>query len=89
MCNEFDNLYWYDCSMSTSLTLVPAYGRDYKSEATLLADWKAGMDFRIMDASCRYSGAYINQQDALNTPALREVHVRYDRLLKQAIIPLK
>lgn len=28
-----------------SLTLVPAYGRDYKSKKALMADWEAGKDF--------------------------------------------
>jgi hypothetical protein len=29
------------------MTLLPAYGRDYKSKAAVLADWNAGKDFRI------------------------------------------
>jgi hypothetical protein len=27
----------------------PAYGRDYKSQAQVKADWKAGKDFQILD----------------------------------------
>ena len=29
------------------LTLVPAYGRDYKSKKAVLADWEANIDFLI------------------------------------------
>ena len=28
-------------------TLTPAYGRDYRSEAEVIKDWKNGKDFKI------------------------------------------
>lgn len=39
-------------------TMTPAYGRDYKSRATLLADFQAGKDF-----ICQPSGQYISIRD--------------------------
>lgn len=48
--------------MST-LTLVPAYGRDYKSKASVLEDWNANKDFIIMDISSPWDGKPANKQD--------------------------
>ena len=52
---------------------VPAYGRDYKSKAAVIADWQAGKDFR-----CAVSGRYLSSRD--NVPA--QVWVRYAKLTK-------
>ena len=35
----------------TTLTLQPAYGRDYKSKAAVLADWNDNKDFRVVVTS--------------------------------------
>jgi len=53
--------------MFQSITAVPAYGRDYRSIAAVLADWNAGKDFQ--DA---VTGQYLSIRD--NVP---EVWVRY------------
>lgn len=53
---------------------VPAYGRDYKSKAEVLKDWREGKDFRDS-----LTGHYISVRDYL---CGREVWVRYDRLRK-------
>lgn len=47
------------------LTLVPVYGKDYKSAKAVKADWDAGKDFVI--ASGREFGRYINLEDAQKT----------------------
>lgn len=52
---------------------LPAYGRDYKSKAAVLADWQAGKDFR-----CAVSGRYLSVRD--NLPA--QVWIRYAKLTK-------
>jgi hypothetical protein len=52
---------------------TPAYGRDYKSKAAVLADWQAGKDFR-----CAVSGRYLSTRD--NLP--NQVWVRYSKLTK-------
>lgn len=53
-------------------TLVPAYGRDYKSKAALLADWEDGKDFRIVQ-----TGQYTSIRDDH-----AEVMFRYAKLTK-------
>ena len=61
-----------------SVTVTPAYGRDYKSKKAVLEDWDAGKDFRV--ASRNSAGAYLNKEDAKNYKL--EVWVRYDQLRK-------
>lgn len=58
------------------LTAVPAYGRDYKNQAQVLADWTAGMDFLIQDFE---ASGYINKEDK---PAEVVLNIRYSRLQK-------
>lgn len=52
---------------------VPAYGRDYKSKAAVLADWNSGKDFRS-------DQGYLNIHDAENIES--EIWVRYDNQTK-------
>jgi hypothetical protein len=62
--------------MSNPTHLVPAYGRDYSTSAAALADWKSGKDFRIMDISSEWDGAYTSCRDwARNETVL----IRYKR----------
>lgn len=44
-------------------TVVPAYGRKYKTEQEALRDWNAGKDFLIQDVSSMYDGKYISNRD--------------------------
>ena len=52
---------------------LPAYGRDYKSKASVLADWQAGKDFQ-----CAITGRYLSVRD--NLPA--QVWIRYAKITK-------
>lgn len=45
--------------MQREIHATPAYGRDYKSKAAMLADWEAGKDF--CDAM---TGQYLSKRDA-------------------------
>lgn len=54
---------------------IPAYGRDYKNQREVRADWNAGKDFQ--DAATRQ---YLNKQDAQNLGL--KVVIRYDRMMK-------
>jgi hypothetical protein len=65
------------------LVAVPAYGRDYRSKAAVLADWNADKDFQICDISSPDDGRYINRQDK---PADVALQVRYQRLTKVTVI---
>ena len=65
--------------MLQTLEVVPAYGRDYKSQKEVLADWENNLDFQIV--SVQEYGRYINKQDADRTPDLN-ILVRYAKLAK-------
>lgn len=56
-------------------TLSPAYGRDYKSAASAIADYKAGKDFRLEP-----SGQYCSIRD-FSGP----VKIRYAKLTRATI----
>lgn len=64
------------------LTLVPAYGRDYKSAKAVKADWAEGKDFIIQDMSSPHDGRYINNADAKGLT----VGIRYKRLTEVCFI---
>jgi len=57
------------------LEVAPAYGRDYKNQKEVQADWDAGKDF--MDL---FSRSYINKQDAEQNDLT--VVIRYAKLMK-------
>lgn len=59
--------------MQRDIHATPAYGRDYKSKAAMLADWEAGKDFR--DA---VTGQYLSKRDADESNLT--VWVRYNNL---------
>lgn len=60
--------------MSDYTTVIPAYGRDYKTSDEALKDWRAGKDFKICDISNRWNGSYCSNRD------LDAVKIRYKRL---------
>lgn len=63
-------------------TLVPAYGRDYKSKKELLADFAANKDFYLVT----YNGqTYVNKEDVEKTGE-KEVMVRYSKCTKITIL---
>lgn len=53
------------------MTVVPAYGRDYKSAKAAKADWIADKDFRICDISSRWDGCYVNRPQVNGSVKLR------------------
>jgi hypothetical protein len=55
------------------MTVIPAYGRDYKSKADALKDWNDGKDFK--DA---ITGQYLSKRDNI-----KEVWIRYNKLKMQ------
>jgi len=44
--------------MKSTLSATPAYGRDYKSKAQLLADFEAGKDFLGFSMIERFEGYF-------------------------------
>jgi hypothetical protein len=67
-----------------TLTLTPAYGRDYNNKAAVQADWQAGKDFIIANAFHRYDGKPINKPQADNDGLT--VHIRYLKLRRIMVI---
>lgn len=67
------------------LTLVPAYGRDYKSRKAVLADWEAGKDFLIQDISSPHDGRYINKEDAASLKGTT-FNIRYKNFTQICVV---
>jgi hypothetical protein len=70
------------------LTLVPAFGRDYKSGKSVQADWDANKDFIIQDISSTWDGRACNKEDIKNEGKYTSVKIRYDQLRKIKVIQL-
>lgn len=62
---------------NATLTVVPAYGRDYGSAKEAATDWDSGKDFRISDISSRWDGKVVSKRD-LGPEVI--VTVRYSKL---------
>lgn len=60
------------------LTLVPAYGRDYKTSQDLIKDWEGGKDFRIATALYK-GGSYTSIRDLQDFPG-EHVKIRFNKL---------
>lgn len=59
----------------TYIEAIPAYGRDYKNQKDVRADWSAGKDFQDP-----MSGSFLNKQDAESLGL--KVIIRYDKMMK-------
>lgn len=67
--------------MPYSITLQPAYGRDYRGRAAILADLKADKDFL-------YEGRPINRPQIVDAVKPVAVNVRYARDRKIAVFKI-
>jgi hypothetical protein len=70
------------------MTVVPAYGKDYKSKKEIEEALKAGKDFQIADYFHPEDGRYVNREDLLKSK-VKTINVRYARLTKIAVIQVK
>ena len=61
-------------------TVIPAYGRDYKTSEAALSDWKEGKDFLIQSITHPYDGMYCSIRDKI------EVSIRFNNL-RDIVIP--
>ena len=73
--------------MYHELTLVPAYNRDYTSENAVLADWRAGKDFRIECVASPDNGKYASIQDIKHFPG-KQFKIRFDKLSRFILIDI-
>ena len=69
------------------LTLIPSYGRDYKSGKDVQAAWDAGKDFTISCFASADDGRQINLQDAQVNGGT--FNVRYKGLTMIKVIKVK
>jgi hypothetical protein len=71
--------------LGDSITLTPAFGRDYRSAGQATEHWAAGKDFRIGT-----DGPYCSIRDArsLHARGVRTIRIRYARLRNVVEIPL-
>ena len=70
-----------------SISLTPAYGRDYKSKASALVDFHSGKDFYISDVFHGAAGKSTNKFDLVAMGETSAV-IRYDNLKKQTVVKL-
>lgn len=68
------------------MTLVPSYGRDYKSKKEVQEAWDGNKDFTINDMSSPNDGSQINKQDATKGMTL---NIRYKKLTQVHVINVK
>ena len=70
-----------------SLTVSPAYGRDYKSKKAVLVDWNDDKDFTIQDM---YKSGMVNKQQVieLKKDGYTHIHIRYKQLTQVMVLPL-
>ena len=66
------------------ITLVPSYGRDYKSGKEVQAAWDAGKDFTIQDIMHPDDGRQINKEDAEKIGGT--FNIRYKKLTQIKVI---
>jgi hypothetical protein len=65
-------------------TLIPAYGRDYQTEAEVRTAWKAGKDFIIYTIGHAFDGAAINKFDAESVGGV--FNIRYKQKTEVCVI---
>ena len=69
--------------MNMYYELVPAYGRDYKSKAEVIAAWNAGKDF---EGDYQLGFKPVNREDI---PKPCTVNLRYKRNTQIAVVKVK
>ena len=70
------------------ITLIPAYGRDYRSARAVKKALQSQIDFRVQDVSSKWDGMVGNLLN-IKTEGYGEVKVRYSKLRKVTIFKTK
>ena len=66
------------------ITIIPAYGRDYKSSGKVKKALQDQADFRVQDISSKWDGMVGNLHE-LKKEGHTEIKVRYSNLRKTTI----
>jgi len=61
------------------LTIVPAYGKDYRSKKEVQEAWDGGKDFMVQDMMSPWDGKYINKEDA-ERGGITSVQIRFKQM---------
>ncbi len=69
--------------MPTHITVIPAYGRDYKTQKEVLAAWNADQDFLIQSFGHPYDGKVMNRPQAKPGEV---INIRYKGKTQVAVI---
>jgi hypothetical protein len=64
------------------ITLVPSFGRDYKSGKEVQAAWDAGKDFTIQSIGHPDDGRQINKEDAEKIGGTFNIRYKQSRNIK-------
>ena len=67
------------------MTLVPAYGRDYKSKKEVLTDFDGGKDFLAVGID---GSGYVNKPQLIEL-GVKSVNIRYKQSRNVAVITVK
>lgn len=70
-----------------TITVVPAYGRDYKSKKAVIQALEGNLDFRIQDISSEYDGSYVSLGELKGSP-YTHIRVRYNSIRDVMLYPL-
>lgn len=70
------------------LTLLPAYGRDYRNKASVQADLDSNKDFILSDMRSPWDGKPINRPQ-LVAEGVTTVRVRYAKQRKVAVLTVR
>lgn len=68
------------------LTLVPTYGRDYKSPSEVKEDFHLDKDFIIQDISSKWSGKPANKTSIIQYTNHEKVRIRYSDKTKVTVL---
>ena len=73
-----------------TLILKPAYGRDYKNKAMVLADWQSNKDFIICNFNSPWCGRPVSISSIIDLKAsgYSNIELRYSKLTKLIMISL-
>ena len=70
-----------------TVTLTPAYGRDYTSKAKALSDWNGDKDFIINDIASRWDGKPTNRSQMAGS-CYDKAMIRYKKNTQVFVVSL-
>ena len=70
------------------LNIVPAYGRTPQSEEKSIELWTSGKDWKILDISSFYDGAYCSNRDFIHMKRDGYTHVKLNFNGKSTLVEI-